>query len=155
MSARPFELVMYALFALGALPLALVEFKTLAFFLMNPEMIQERDAALEVLAVSTAVQYAFYPLFPAILMAVYFAIAGPLPARINVAWLLLPFALLSYSGSTFAFNTPGRLYLEATAVAILLVLPIIFLVLRWRATRERPNHTVERDARKSGTRPPP
>lgn len=137
MTARPFELAMYALFGLGALPLALVEFDTVAFFLINPEMIQERDAASEVLAASTAVQYASYPLFPAILMAVYFAVAGPRPARISVVSLLLPFALASYSASTFAFNTPQRLYLEATAVAILLVLPIIFLVLRWRATRER------------------
>ena len=145
MTARPFELVMYALFGLGTLPLALLETKTLAFFLMNPEMIQDRDAALEVLAASTAIHYAFYPLVPAILIALYFAIAGPRSARINVALLLLPFGALSYVSSTFAFNTPERLYLEATAIAILFVLPIVFLVLRWQATRERPNHTVERE----------
>jgi len=155
MAARLFELAMYALFGLAALPLALLEANTLPFFLTNPELIQDRDAALEVLAASTAMHYAFYPLVPAVLIALYFAIVGPRPARINVALLVLPFCALSYLSSRFGFNTPGRLYLEAIAVVIFFVLPIIFLVLRWKPTRERPNPTVERDARKSGARPSP
>jgi hypothetical protein len=155
MVARFFELLMYALFALAALPLALLEANALAFFLMNPEMIQDRDAALEVLAASMAIRYASYPFVPATLMALYFAVAGPRAVRINVAFLVLAFCVLSYLSSTFAFNTPGRLYLESASIALFAMLPIFFLVRRWNPSRERPNPTVERDARKSSARPSP
>jgi len=101
MTARPFELVMYALSGLGALPLALLETKTLAFFLMNTEIIQDRDAALEGFGGEHRDPLRLLSIGSGHPNSTYFAIAGPRPARINVALLLLPFGALSYISSTF------------------------------------------------------
>jgi hypothetical protein len=132
--ARFTEYAMYILFGLALLPFAALEAYALGFFLINPAMLEVRDAALEAPAVFMAMKYASYLLVPAAMALIYVLVAASLDARVHAATLMVAFCislyLISLAGR-FAFNSWQRLYLESVPIVALIVLDVVLLIKRW------------------------
>src|SRR5262245_54573573 len=83
------EFLMYLAFSAAALAPALLGLRTLFYYRAHPEMLEVRDAAVEVLAVVGAAQVMGVCLLVAVLSALYVLIVGPRAARINIIILLV------------------------------------------------------------------
>ena len=141
------ECSMYILFGVALLPLAVVEGHSLAYFLLNPAMLEARDSALEVQALSMAMQFALYLLAPTAILAVCVLAVGSREARVYAAVLVVAFCIALYlihiGGRFFAFNSWGRIWLESVPLLLLLALAVVFLLRRLRSANTVPDRAID------------
>ena len=120
---RRTELLMYGAFSLAALPLAWIGFRDILYYRSHPEMLEVRDAALEVWGAMAVLPFVGVGLLAAAGLALYVLRVGPLGARINSVILLIAWCAAAFSTPETPFRSFARLYWEALPFAALVALP--------------------------------
>jgi hypothetical protein len=144
--ARAAEYSLYVLVAFAFLPLTLLEGHALAYYLMNPGMLQVRDAALESPGALVAA-YALCLLVPAAAVAVYVLAVASRSARMRAAILLGALCATlssSYLAAQFPLNTWGRLCLEGVPALLFLALTVALLLVRLFSSTKASRAAVNR-----------
>lgn len=132
---RKVELTLYALTTVSVLPLTLVEARTLFYFLLNPEMIKVRDAALEFPLVGMTLNFALIALLLALLPALFVLAVGTRQARIGLVLISTAMAfsvLIGYFGSSFPFTSMSRVVLENISVLFFFFFSATVFIYRWK-----------------------
>ena len=119
---RRTELLMYGAFSLAALPLAWLGLRDILYYRAHPEMLEVRDAALEVWGAMAVLPLVGVGLVAAAGLALYVLRVGPLAARIDSGILVIAWVAAFYTPET-AFRSFARLYWEAVPFAALVALP--------------------------------
>lgn len=119
---RALEFSMYLAFSAAALTPAWVGLGTLSYYRAHPEMLEVRDAALEVGAVLVAMPVAGIVLLIAIGLAIFIARVGTLGSRINIIVIVTAWVAAFFTRDT-AFRSFARLNWEALPFAALVLVP--------------------------------
>lgn len=121
---RTLGVLMYAAFSLAALPFAWLGLRDLLYFRAHPEMLEARDAAVELGAALIVVKIMTAVLLVAGVLALCVLVLGPPAARLNGMILVAAWVAVFFAPDT-PFNSFRRLYWEALSFAALVVLPWI------------------------------
>jgi hypothetical protein len=140
---RALELLMYGAFSVAALPFAWLGLSKLFYYRAHPEMLEARDAAIEVGAVLVALPFVGVALLIALGLAIYLFRFGPLIARVNGVILVIAWAAAFFAPET-EFRSFPRLYWEALPFAALVALPWICAAFRLASSKENV-HTTHND----------
>jgi hypothetical protein len=142
---RALEPLMYVAFSVAALPLAWLGLSQLLYYRAHPEMLEVRDAALEVGAVLIALPFVGVALLIALGLAAFVFRFGPFIARVNGVILVIAWVAAFFAPET-AFRSFARLYWEALPFAALVALPWVCAAVRLAFTKEKV-HTTHNDVR--------
>lgn len=133
---RALEFSMYLAFSAAAPPPAWLGLSALSYYRAHPEMLEVRDAALEVGAVLVAMAVAGIVLLIAIGLAIYIARVGTLGARINIIVIVTAWGAAFFIPDT-AFRSFARLNWEALPFAALVLVPWFCAAVRFAFRTKR------------------
>jgi hypothetical protein len=138
---RALEFMMYVAFSAAALPFAWLGLSNVFYYRAHPEMLEVRDAALEVGAILVALPFVGVALLIAVGLVLYVLRVGPLAVRVNGIILIIAWVAAFFPPET-AFRSFPRLYWEALPFAALVALPWICAAVRltFRTKRSIPPH---------------
>jgi hypothetical protein len=137
----------------------LVEVHILAYYLLNPAMLDVRDSALEAPAIHMAIKFAFYLIVPAAISLLYALLMASRTAKTYAVVLLCAFCIFLYAGylgGRFGLNSWERLFLEGIPLPVFVLLTVVLMVRRLFSAQSAPNRafqnggTAERRAAERG-----
>src|SRR5262245_11672234 len=128
------ELLMYVALSLAALPSAWVDVRNMLYFRTHPEMLAERDPALEVFAWIGFFPYVAVCFLTGCVPALYFLITGPRAVRVSIVVLAAAYAAFLVLTPRAPFTSFQRLHVDAVTSVVLCALPLAcaaYRALRW------------------------
>lgn len=141
------EVAMYLLFGLAALPLAWAAVDLLVYYAGSPESLQERETHRDAMILFAILPFVGVTLIPASLAAVYLLVRGQNSARAAILALIgFYLVLFGLPLPRLPVNTLGNLLWDAATTSLLVVIPSLLLVLRFRQKQKAPNPQLNSDA---------